>query len=449
MRVCLINPPSAFLLDDKVFPPLGVLRVAGALEERGIPVTVCDLSGKTELIVPEATHYGITATTAQIPAAYKILKLLPKEAKVVLGGAHATMAATAAKRGSVRGEALLKKLLKDFGCVVSGDGERAVFDALAKGAGLIDADDPSSGHYVREQDLAPLPSRHLIDLSSYSYTIEGKKATSIVTQLGCPFGCAFCGGRYSPFYRRVRLRSVDSIMKEISVLYGQGYRGFMFLDDELNVSPDMLNLMEALSIYEGELSLRGFVKASIFKPEHAKAMRKAGFSEVLFGFESGDDRILRNMQKGSVSDNTRALKLARDSGLRVKALMSIGHPGESKESVFKTSEWLLSMQPDDFDVTIITPYPGTPYWDDAVFEVGKWTYTAKGGDRLHQRDIDYERDDSFYKGVPGNYVSQVHTDFLKEEDLVRLRDLMEQEVRDLLSIPYPARSLDHSMGQSA
>src|SRR5262249_49334819 len=76
-RPGLIIPPSSFLLDERVFPSLGVLRLAAVAERSGVPVSVLDLSGAkvTREVVGrwrarfQPTHVGVTATTAQYPAA--------------------------------------------------------------------------------------------------------------------------------------------------------------------------------------------------------------------------------------------------------------------------------------------------------------------------------------------------------------------------------------------
>ena len=85
----------------------------------------------------------------------------------------------------------MAKLLSLADVVVAGDGEKAIFAALDHDykAGLIDGDDPKSPLFLTNQELddLPLPARHLIDLESYHYSIEGARATSIISQLGCPF----------------------------------------------------------------------------------------------------------------------------------------------------------------------------------------------------------------------------------------------------------------------
>jgi anaerobic magnesium-protoporphyrin IX monomethyl ester cyclase len=180
---------------------------------------------------------------------------------------------------------------------------------------------------------------------------------------------------------------------------------------------------------------------------------EAGFRQVLIGFESGDPRILVNINKrATVEQNTRCVEICRRNGLTVKALMSIGHPGETLATIDSTHQWLMRVRPDDFDVTIITVYPGTPYFDEACeSSPGVWTYRApKTGDLLHARSLDFFNDVPYYKGVPGAYQAFVWTDSLSAEDLVRERDRVEANVRRDLGIAYPTASaaidLEHSMG---
>src|SRR5262249_31016431 len=182
----------------------------------------------------------------------------------------------------------------------------------------------------------------------------------------------------------IRTRSTASIVAEVRMLYEKyGYTGFMFYDDELNVNKNMVGLMNALADLQNELGtefrFRGFVKAELFTREQAAAMYRAGFRWLLSGFESGSPRILENInKKATLDDNTRAIETAKAAGLKVKALMSVGHPAESGETIRQTQEWLLKVQPEEFDCTVITAYPGTPYYDEALPDVahpGVWTYT--------------------------------------------------------------------------
>ena len=256
------------------------------------------------------------------------------------------------------------------------------------------------------------------------------------------------------------MRTTQSIVSEMVSLYqAYGFRGFMLYDDELNVNPKMIEMMNSIAFAAANLGvefrLRGFVKAELFTAEQANAMYRAGFRWLLTGFESASPRILKNINKrATLEDNTRCLEIARHHGLKVKALMSIGHPGESAETVEDTRKWLLEVQPDDFDVTIITPYPGSPYYDFSVPHPerdGVWVYTTNG-DRLYSYEVDYTKVADYYKGDPdGGYTSFVYTDTLSPEDLVRHRDFVEKDVRQRLGLAFnpaaPAIRYDHSMGQ--
>lgn len=480
--ICLIIPPSAFLLDERVFMSLGILKVAAVCEREGYAVEVLDLSGvenylealASHMRTTSARHFGLTSTTPQMPAAAQIvetIRLMRPEARVILGGPHPTLV-HAARRTEIkagrsgRATRAFQHLEELADVIVAGDGEDAILLALAKDApSVIDADDPKGKLFLSNERFAasPFPARHLVDVSTYRYKIDGYEATSLIAQLGCPFACGFCGGRQSPMLRRIRLRGTESVLSELEHLYTTyGFRGFMFYDDELNVNPNLVELMNGISDLQTRLGtdfrLRGFVKSELFTDAQAEAMYRAGFRWLLVGFESGSPRILENINKKATrEDNSRCVEIAHRHGLKVKALMSVGHPGESSQTIDDTQAWLLEVRPDDFDVTIITTYPGTPYFDRAVADPVRpnvWIYTQpKTGDRLYAEEVDYIRTADYYKGDPnGGYRSFVFTDHLTPHQLVDLRDRVERDVRKALDIPFNPGAAkvhyEHSMGQS-
>jgi len=479
--ICLVIPPSIFLLDERVFMTLGILRVAAVLEQNGYRVELLDLSGISNYEEVAQVYsksadvgiFGITSTTPQLPAVTNILNVIrganPK-AKIILGGPHITLVHAAYKKEAKlgfqgRATAVFKKCVEMFDVLVIGDGEQAIFPALEDHSSkLIDGDDPKSDLFLTNSKLneLPFPARHLVDVDSYHYSIDGVKAISMIAQLGCPFACGFCGGRESPMLRRVRMRTSENVVSEMVQLYkSYGIKGFMLYDDELNVNPKIIELMNQIRDAQEDLGvefrLRGFIKAQLFTEQQAKAMYEAGFRWILTGFESGSPRILQNINKKSTrEENTRCVEIAKKYNLKVKALMSIGHPGESEETIMQTHEWLLKVVPNDFDVTIITTYPGTPYYDYAVKDTKPdvWTYTYKEtGDKLYSYEMDYTKVADYYKGNPdGGYKSYVYTDYLTAEKLVQLRDFVERDVRKRLQIPFnPTASAihyEHSMGQS-
>ena len=478
-RICLIIPPSVFLLDERVFMSLGILKVAAVLESSNRRVEILDLAGienfaevvRDYLVSSNISIFGITATTPQMPAVTKVVDVIRKTrlfAKIILGGPHATLINAARKSEQAKGvDGRAAKSFQDlkemFDVIVSGDGEEAIFEALKPDAPkLIDADDIKSNLFLDNSklDASPFPARHLIDVGSYHYEIDGGKALSLIAQLGCPYSCGFCGGRNSPSFRKIRVRSAKRITEEMELLYKTySIKGYMFYDDELNISPSVfVELMRAIIKLQERLGvqfkLRGFIRANLFNEEQAELMYQAGFRWLLVGFESGSSKILKAMNKRVTREqNTRCLQIAKHQGLKVKALMSIGHPGESDETLAETHRWLLGVKPDDFDVTIITVYPGTPYYDEAVphpAKKGIWIYSHEN-ERLYSEEIDYRLVADYYKGNPdGGYKSYVSTDYLTAEEIVRWRDFIERDVRQKLNIPfYPsasAKRYEHSMG---
>lgn len=481
MRVCLIQPPSGFLLDERVFVGLGLLKVASALEAAGHRVHVLDLSGITNYVYALRQYlqtsdddvFGLTSTTPQLPAAVQIaqeIRALREDARLMLGGPHVTLCYAARKlerkRGVIgRAHKACRELENRFDVTVAGDGEKAALWAISQAhpPAFIDADDPKSGFFLTDAQFtdSPLPARHLIDMSSYHYSIEGHDATSLIAQLGCPFTCGFCGGRNSKALRVIRTRTVESIVAEVEHLYTRyGYTGFMFYDDELNVNRSMCALMHSLQETQAwngvDFRLRGFVKAELFTEEQAAAMYAAGFRWLLCGFEAADPRILKNIRKrATLDDNTRAVEIAKRHGLKVKALMSVGHPGETPESILAIRDWLVTVGVDDFDCTVITTYPGTPYYDEARPDPsmpGIYTYAQPDtGDKLYAHDVDYLTTADFYKGGIGDYRSFVFTDALRSNELVSMRDSLERDARRMLGIPFnssrPGIRFEASMGQ--
>ena len=202
-----------------------------------------------------------------------------------------------------------------FDVICSGDGELGdLRGAQADAPKMIDGDEPKGGLFLTDQMFTeePDPARHLVDMRSYKYSIDGHPSTSLIAQLGCPFNCGFCGGRNSKTLRLIRNRSVASILHEVEHLHREhGYTGFMFYDDELNVSKTLVELMNGLSDLQGRLGiefrLRGFVKAELLTEAHAAAMYRAGFRWLLCGFETANPRCCRTSIRGQNLRTTTAV----------------------------------------------------------------------------------------------------------------------------------------------
>lgn len=145
-QVALVTPPSVFLLDERVFINLGILKVAANLERHGVFVEHLDLSGtqnflnalKNFLGKTHSKVIGITTTTPQLPSVVQIIRTIREnrpDMKIILGGPHVTLTHSAVKlekRGNrvSRAHVALQKLEELVDVLVSGDGELAIFEAL-------------------------------------------------------------------------------------------------------------------------------------------------------------------------------------------------------------------------------------------------------------------------------------------------------------------------------
>ena len=458
-NVGFINPPSEFLINQRVFVTLGILRVVTYLNTLNIcKVKFLDLSNETDYYnsITEFIKKNdlqvvcFTATTPQIQVVYQFCKFINSnfKIKIILGGPHITLMHSSLNKGTddIRGLCFkhIYELMKWVDTIVVGDGEYAIVDALTSDKKLINSECDSKLFLKRNYDEVAIPDRQFLDLSSYSYTIDGVKATNIISQMGCPYQCMFCSGRGSKTFNTVRKRSVKNIIEEIDNLYTKyDYRGFMFYDDELNVNKYyFMEFLEELILYQYlnnvHFKLRGFTRADLLTAEQASKMYQAGFRWILTGFESGSDRMLINMNKGNtVKDNTNALEMARQAGLKVKALMSIWHPGESLDTINETKDWLLKVRPDETDITIISTYPGTPYYDETIWneEKNAWQYiNKKTGDKLYSLNVDYMKDSVFYKSDPNSYKAFVFTDYLNCQELVDERKKLDFLIKGMNNV---------------
>ena len=225
-------------------------------------------------------------------------------------------------------------------------------------------------------------------------------------------------------YKKVRQHSPERVVSEMDKLNKQfGYESFMWYDDEVNINPSRLEeLCDRLS--KRPYQHRGFVTSDMIVkyPSSVDWLKKAGFVKLCTGVESGSDKILNLVNKRADSQmNYEARELIRDVGIHYEAFMMIGFPSEIKQDVGQTIKWLLKAKPDDFDIGILTPYPGSKIYDDSVrsykFKGYNWEY--KG---LYFNKPDYSIEDSFYKGKNAQSIVSSRTDTMPEKYIHKMRD---------------------------
>ncbi|MBM4094508.1 MAG: B12-binding domain-containing radical SAM protein, partial [Planctomycetes bacterium] len=389
------NPPSPFLIDQKAFPPLGILHLAAAAREAGLDVLVRDLAGRESDMAGALNDlhgdlFGITATTPQYPWAKEVLRHVRRHnpgAIFVVGGAHPSSVPQVCLRDG-------------FDAAVKGEGERAIMKVAREGArGVIEMP------YVKDIDGLPLPARDLIDLREYAYAVDGRKATTIITSRGCPFRCSFCSK--DVWKHRVRYHSVSRVVREIrECIERYGFGHFLFLDDTITLNRrrllEMCRAIEPLGV-----GWRAYARTDTTTRDMLVAMKRAGCVEIGIGVESGSQVILDAACKGTtVAQSTRLVQDAKELGIATNAFIMIGLPGESLETVAATRRWMEENRPDKFGYNIFAPYMGTP---------------------VHEHPENYDitlypmpDERSWVKGREDEYEAFVATSHLSREDILRL-----------------------------
>lgn len=348
--ITLINPDSSFLTNARVMPNLGILYILASLKQMRFDADFIDLAGGVEMEIPQSETFGITATTAQYPNALFLLRYLKKSypgAKVAIGGAHATMASE-------------ECMADGFDSIIVGEGEFVTGDFVTgRRSGIIRAP------LIQNLDLLPFPDRTLV--ADYNYTIDEKRTATIISSRGCPYACTFCCKNWG---RKIRFRSAENVVHEAEEIAKLGYEGIMFYDDEM-----LFNWERDRQIYEAIHDLnfvwRCFTRANFLHlekhRERIKTMADNGCKEILIGVESGCDRILKNVNKETtVKMNERAIKNLYDHGIRVKAAMIVGLPGETQETLTETWNFCERMEDfvSDWDFSVLVPYPGSDIYEN-------------------------------------------------------------------------------------
>lgn len=412
MRVFLINPRSGFLEQPAFVPPLGLLYLGAALEAAGHETEIADLNldgvgigGRSPELI------GVSCVTANFQETKQIIancRSMYPGVPVAVGGPHL----------SVRpGDG--QKLGADwFGC---GDGENKICylaSTLARGFSVPLGFLPDWADV--DVDRIPIPARHLVPVHDYVCTVDGEPATSLLTSRGCPFACAFCC-RWEGS-RRVRARAIGNVMDEVGLLCDMGFRALAFHDDEFNLLDDRL-LEICRQVESMRIRFKANARADLLTYEQAEALARAGCSWLCVGVESGNAGILKACAKGTTPEiNSRARQICRDVGLKFKAYVIVGLPGETHETVEETHRWLIANEVDDLTVTMFVGFPGSAIYDHP----GRYDVECSR---------DYEHTPLTFRGMAGLELPRVtRTSGLDCDELAQLPEKLEARVRRELGL---------------
>lgn len=227
----------------------------------------------------------------------------------------------------------------------------------------------TAGQWVRNQqrefqtdlDAIPFPARDLMKNELYVRPDTGEPQATIQTSRGCPSKCIFC---LTPAIsgQKVRQRSVRNIVDEIEECVTKySIRNFFFKADTFTINKKfVIELCKEIMDRKLDIAWVANSRVDTIDAERLDWMKRAGCWLVAFGFESGDDEILRKMKKdATVADAHQAVRLVKSAGLRVYGFFMMGLPWDDHTTVEKTMLFAKHLDCDFSEIHIATPYEGT------------------------------------------------------------------------------------------
>jgi len=390
-RILLINPSyfgsygnAKAGIINPVHPTLGLASIAGGALARGHQVDILDLSSRPydhRLISDEIRAFkpdvvGITATTPlmnQLRDISVMVKDISSDIKVVGGGPHPS---------ALPHETLMESALD---AVFVGEADFAL-------AEYCDATDPRtvSGLYLRNGDDShftgfrpvienlddlPMPAWHLYDASKYNKMSRiYAKRTPITTaefSRGCVFRCDFCASKVT-MALGYRKKSPERCVEEVRLLRSLGYREFKLADD-IFTSDQAWARSVCDAITEAKTGMiwtaSNGIRVESADEQLFDSMSRAGCYRVSFGFESGNDEVLKAFGKGgraSIDQGRKAVQMARKAGIDTTGFFMLGLSPDTEATMTDTIEFARSLPLDILKFGVAIAFPGTKMFDDFV-----------------------------------------------------------------------------------
>jgi len=363
--------------EDSAFP-IGLGYIASALENAGHSVSVFDfqLKGNTirkfrGFINRELFDViGFSATTITKGNTHKlshICKEVLPNCIVIVGGAFSTV--------------YPQKLISQSPAIdyeVVGEGELTIVELikaieadsnLNKVKGIIFRDktgnivQTSPRPLIEDLNSIPFPAFHLFDLDAYQPPpgmFFKRPLRQMITTRGCPFRCIFCDDRII-WRGKCRMRSAENIVKEIELLVNESEaREIQFYDDTFTVNKKrVFRLCELLMEKKLGVIWRCSSRVDTVNEKMLKAMYAAGCRSISYGIESGDDEILKKMNKGTtVAQAKDAIKWTNEAKIQAKGFFMMNFPGETIETTEKTIALAKELDLDFVGFNLTIPHHG-------------------------------------------------------------------------------------------
>ena len=228
---------------------------------------------------------------------------------------------------------------------------------------------------IRQLDSLPFPAWDLVDVERYRSTWRshhGYFSMNLVTTRGCPYHCNWCA---KPIYgQRYTARSPEHVVEEMAWLKRTFRPDHLWIaDDIFGLKPGWIERFAAL-VRERDAAtpFKCLLRADQVTAGVAQALKTAGCQIAWIGAESGSQRILDAMEKGTRVDQIAgATRLLRDAGVEVGFFLQFGYPGETREDIDRTLDMVRACAPDDIGVSVSYPLPGTTFYQRVQAQLGQ------------------------------------------------------------------------------
>ncbi len=388
-RVALYNVgrPCSWLKS----PNFGLLYIAAHLQEDlGLDpseILFVDQPAGDDVIGKLAANpWDVLGVSALSVAAHELNSIAPlirerwPERAVVLGGVHVSALPEVALTQSRIPWAVVGDGELAFASIVRSLAEKGAVSIDIPGLAWIEngalKTSASPAQAVHDLDALPPLPLHLLNRAFYFKDLVPIQGTDVpalpwTTSRGCAFRCRFCAANVT-CKEGMRYQSAERVLSDMERLVSDfDVPAVSFQDDNLvDNRPRLVEICEGILKRPG---LRGFRWACNARADRVDAdllamMKKAGCVQVAFGLESGSQRVLRYLKKGTITieDGRRAIAACRKAGLRSMGTFIVGSPTETREEVIETFAFIHENPTDFVLVFTATPSPGSEFWDWAV-----------------------------------------------------------------------------------